>query len=222
MLDRVIKVVSAPEELKAYQELVFQVYALELNWLDPGNFPSGRVEDKYGPHSKHFLIMQRGSGKLMAGIRIIRPSALGIPLANDFEDVKIPNLELIHSRLGRTAVPCDVHLSALAAFGEFRGQKGDFFLDSAKIVYQYWLANGLSYINLPLDMQIFLAAHKIHLPIEPIGKPKFYMGSWVLPCIAFKPELEGQLQQFNPEAFNYLISTEGVVGSFQDHNLQNG
>ncbi|MCX6740191.1 MAG: hypothetical protein NTZ49_03120 [Candidatus Parcubacteria bacterium] len=220
MVDRIIKVVETPEELKVYQELIYKVYAIELQWLDPKNFPTGRVEDQYDPYSMHFLILQKGSGIIMSGIRIIRPSKVGIPLANDFEGVNLPNLELIHSHLGRTAVICDIQLSALAAFKDFRGQKGDFLLDSAKIVYQYMAQNGLGYINLPMDMYIFLAAHKLHLFVKPIGCPKYYMGSWVLPCIVFKLSLETELKQKNIVAYNYIVSPDNLVGSLRDINLQ--
>ncbi|MCX6796322.1 MAG: GNAT family N-acetyltransferase [Candidatus Falkowbacteria bacterium] len=221
MFDRIIKVVETPEELKTYQELIFQVYCQELKWFNPDKYPQGRVADEFDSQSIHFLMIDKASEEVMAVMRLIRSSPLSLPIFSKFGEKK-PTADFFQSHHCQPVKNCEVEISQVAALKKFRERRLSFVVDTGKIFYQYCQRNSLSYMYFTVDLRVFLELHKHYLWVEPIGVPKFYFGSWVLPCVAFLGEWVEKLEKNNPRAFDYVINPNNLVGSFKDDNLQNG
>jgi len=221
MFERTIKVVETPGELKAYQELIYQVYAEELKWFEVDKYPDGRVEDEYDAQSMHFLIIDKASNEIMAGMRLIRSSPLTLPIFCKFGEKRLtPDFFLSHQC--QPAQGSEVEISQVAALQKFRERRLSFVIDTGKIFYHYCLRNSVNYMYFTVDLRVFLELHKHSLWVEPFGVPKFYFGSWVLPCLSSFREWCAKVEENNPLAFDYVVNPNNLVGSFKDENLQKG
>ncbi len=221
MFDRIIKAVGNPEELKAYQELIYQVYCQELKWFESVKYPQGRVEDEYDSQSMLFLIFDKASQEVMAGMRLIRSYPLPLPLFSKFGE-KRPETEFFESHQCQEVQNHEVEISQVAALKKFREKQSNFTVDIGKIVYHVCLRNSLGYMYFTIDFRFFLEAHKHCFWIEPFGIPRFYFGSWVLPCVVSFKMMVSHLKENNPQVFDYVVNPNNLVGSFKDENLQNG
>ena len=221
MFDRIIKVVETPEELQIYQELIYQVYCQELKWFEPEKYPQGRVADEFDSQSKHFLMIDNQSKEVMAVMRLIRSAPLPLPIFSKFGEQRLAP-DFFQSHHCQPTRNREVEISQVAALKKFRERQMSFTVDIGKIVYQSCLQNELGYMYFTIDFKFFLEAHKHDFWVEPIGTPRFYYGSWVLPCIVFFEMMANYLKKHNPQAFDYAINPNNLVGSFKDKNLQNG
>ncbi len=220
MSDRIIKVVETPDELKLYQELIFQVYCQELKWFKPENFPNGRVEDELDAQSMHFLIISQ-SKEIMAGMRLIRSKPLALPIFSKFGQKRPPE-EIFQSHDCQPSLKYEMEISQVAALKKFRDQRRGFVFDTGKIFYQYCRQNSVNYMYFTVDLRVFLELHKNNLWVDPIGLPKFYFGSWVLPCISLFSKWVENIKRNNSQAFDYFVDYGNLIGSFEDSDLQNG
>lgn len=219
MFDRIIKVVDTPEELKVYQELIYKVYCQELKWFDSSQYPQDRVEDEYDNQAKHFLTIDTTSQEVVSGMRLIRPMPSHLPIFSKFGERK-PTPGFFQEHNCQFYQAQEIEISQVAASKKFRNRSLNLTFDMVKTIYNYGKQNHIGYMYFTIDLSYFIFVHKIHVLIEPIGRPRLYFGSWVVPSIIFFEQMSQHLKKHNPEAFAYISKGDNIVGDLNDADLQ--
>lgn len=95
---------------RIHHQLRYQVFCLETGYEDPAQFPDGEEKDEWDDHAAHFLVQEKCTGKWVAAMRLVLPSAHVLP---------IEKRVAIESSLRRNEKHC-AEISRLCMVGHYR------------------------------------------------------------------------------------------------------
>ena len=82
MASRNFEVILANDESSRHihYQLRYQVYCLETGYEDPAQFPDEEEKDAWDGDAVHFLVREPASGRWVAAMRLVLPSAQILPI----------------------------------------------------------------------------------------------------------------------------------------------
>jgi N-acyl-L-homoserine lactone synthetase len=189
--------------LAAIQELRYEVYCLERNFIDPDRFPDKREVDEYDPASVHFAATDE-RGRMVGTLRLVLDSPLGFPIEAHVSS-PVPGLKEMDRN--RTA-----EISRLIVARTDRGfDRGDALRRHHRILLP--LFRDMYRKSVALEIDYWLAAmepglHRLlealmGLSFRPAGDSIEYYGS-VVPYVAEVREMKRAMERRRPALFAYF------------------
>ena len=156
--------------LTAIQRLRYEVYCLEQKFRDVADCPHGLEQDEYDPHSIH-LYATDDSGAVAGTVRLVRRSALGLPVERHGARLSIPTRDIPPGEWAE--------ISRLILGKEYRRQRIDHPLLLWGLfgqMYEESRREGISYLVAAMDETLWRLLRRFGLPFAPIGPPMDYFG----------------------------------------------
>jgi len=189
--------------LAAIQELRYEVYCLERNFIDPDRFPDKREVDEYDPASVHFAATDE-RGRMVGTLRLVLDSPLGFPI-----EAHVPRPVPVLREMDRNKT---AEISRLIVARTDRGfDRGDALRRHHRILLP--LFRDMYRKSVALEIDYWLAAmepglHRLlealmGLSFRPAGDSIEYYGS-VVPYVAEVREMERAMERRRPALFAYF------------------
>jgi len=156
-----IKIAETPEELEEVFRLRFEVYKNE-DYIDPKDYPDGRLTDEYDKHSVSFLAVK--NNEYVGTVRLVKNSDLGFPTEHAFNILEFPPNFL------QAKTAC---LSKFCVTKKYRGSLVSMGLLKKALKYSqekgitYWLFDTTA--KLANFFETITGVHLTPLPEGPIG-----------------------------------------------------
>ncbi|GEM_PF-4254930 len=195
-----LKLARTDEEIRNFQRFLFQVYCVDLKWHDKSKFPDGIFTDEYDSRST-FLLVCEGE-EIVAGVRLVQNSESGFPHEHEI------GVALQISGRERTR--------EITRLISKRNKRRVFTIDIVKCLYGYGIHNQIETYLMMIDMNLFLLCRKLHVPLVPIGIPKYCEGSWAIPAMMTLRDLRADLEIKNPEVWTYISDISNLGGSWKE------
>lgn len=210
-------------DLRRAQELRYQVYCLECNFLSPKDYPDGVETDEHDGNAAHFYTLDSHQ-ELVGYVRLVRPDAQQcFPFqkhcATPTGDVTLPvpglaaeisRLIIRHDyrRLRHKNLPDALTGQTSSAIsGEKRGEAQRVILDLYRQMYAYSRANGIGHWYAAMERTLARSLQRLSLAFRSIGPQTDYYGP-VAPYLANLQELEAQVGARNPALLAWLQQPE--------------
>jgi len=206
--------------LRSIQELRYEVYCQECNFLDPGDYPEQRESDEYDDNSSHFVALNRKNA--IAGyVRLVFPDAIQtFPFQNHC-------VTLLDGAVLPPAA-CSAEISRLMVRKNYRRRHGErppsgaamtqehnsdhyemrnsspqILLCMYRAMYLYSLKHGIRYWYAAMERSLARILKRMDFGFQQIGPAINYYGP-VAPYVADLRLLERQLDQKNPELLRWM------------------
>ena len=189
--------------LAAIQQLRYEVYCLERNFLDPARFPDLREFDEYDPASVHFAASD-ARGRMVGTLRLVLDSPLGFPL-----EAHTPSLFPAFQAIERSKTAEISRLIVARADRRFEQMPAvqrrhrvllplfrDMYRKSVELHLEHWLAAMEPALHRLLQTLMGLS-------FRPVGPAMEYFGQ-VVPYVAAIREMEQTLEQKRPALVAYF------------------
>lgn len=170
------------DDLDAIHRLRYEVYCLERKFRDAADYPDGREQDEFDPHSLH-VFARDSTGDVAGAVRLVRHSPLGLPVEGHGQ-----------LSLATRAVPRGewAEISRLILAPKYRRQTleeplllwglfGRMFEVSRHVGITYWIA--------AMEDSLWRLLRRFGFPFSPAGEPMDYFGR-VVPYGATLDSLE--------------------------------
>lgn len=212
--------------LRSIQELRYQVYCEECNFLDPEDYPEKRESDEYDDNSRHFVALNRQN--TVAGyVRLVLPDAIQ---TFPFQNHCVTLLE------GAVLPPasCSAEISRLMVRKSYRRRHGEqppsgaamtqeddsvchemrnsspqILLCMYRAMYLYSLEHGIRYWYAAMERSLARILKRMDFGFQQIGPATNYYGP-VAPYVADLSVLEYQLEQKNPELLRWMRGSDDL------------
>lgn len=215
------------QALRSAQELRYQVYCLECNFLSPDDYPDGVETDEHDDGAVHFYAFD-AQEELVGYVRLVRPDADDMfPLQRNCSlwtssaQLPTPTASAEVSRLmvrndyrrrrgdRLSGVTAEQNVAAFA--GERRHEAPQILLSLYRQMYAYSRANGIDHWYAAMERPLARSLQRMNFPFRSVGPETDYYGP-VAPYLLDFRELETQLSARRPEFLTWLQKTEGWFG----------
>jgi N-acyl-L-homoserine lactone synthetase len=195
-------------------QLRYDVYCLELTFLDPARFPDGRETDEYDAASVHLSVTD-DEGELAGALRLVLDSPLGFPLEAHARTLSPSFFGLPR---GRTA-----EISRLVVARQHRNVRRFegyplTLLRLFREVHRKSRELGLSYWLAAMEPSLRRLLASFGAGFVEIGGPMDYFGE-VLPYSAAVRDVEEAVARTRAEIFRYVT---GPAGGLHEHRPRHG
>lgn len=207
---------------EAAQELRYQVYCEECNFLQRSDFPDGRESDEHDIRSAHFVALDRGD-ELAGYVRLVLPDAgHSFPFQSHcvklLDGVELPPKPLsaeisrlivrkgYRRRQGErapTGVPLDENPPSVPH--EMRNPSPQILLNLYREMYAYSVRHGIRYWYAAMERSLARMLARMNFGFQQIGPAIDYYGP-VAPYMADLRVLEQQVALQNPSLFAWMRS----------------
>lgn len=164
-------VCSEPDQIRAAQQLRFEVFCLEKAWVDSRSCEDGIETDSSDSVAIHFLAldddMPVGTVRLLLGWRQPLPAAVHL----DLDSLNIGPAEM-------------VEVSRLATKRTGRSQNLRIFLGLTSLMWEWATQNSAKVWLAIADEPLYYLLTRLGLPVVAEGDPVEYLGSRCIP-VAF-------------------------------------
>ncbi|MBI4377109.1 MAG: GNAT family N-acetyltransferase [Elusimicrobia bacterium] len=189
---------SGSDKLQELQRLRYKVYCMEESFLPAQNYPKKLEWDFYDPISPHIAAFD-GDGQIVGGLRLVRHSALGLPIENHAgEGLSEGYRQFPKRRLAE--------ISRLVVDRRYR-QQGiaqvcgpTILLGLFRTMYETSLALGIEHWVAAMEPCLWRMLKRYGLRFEAIGKPMEFYGR-VIPYGTSIKYLQRLLAQDRPDVF---------------------
>lgn len=212
--------------LRSVQELRYEVYCQECNFLDSEDYPEKRESDEYDDNARHFVALNRHSA--VAGyVRLVLPDAIGtFPFQNHcvaLLDGAVLPPAASSAEISRLMVRKDYRRrhgerppsgAAMAPEDnsephEMRTSSPQILLCMYQAMYIHSLKHGIRYWYAAMERSLARILKRMDFGFQQIGPATNYYGP-VAPYVADLRFLEHQLDQKNPALLRWLRGSDGM------------
>lgn len=196
--------------------LRYNVYCIERRFLEAKTYPEAMETDPFDKYSIHFGALDR-EGNLAGAVRLVRPSAIGLPMwdaceifPNELEQLrKISCAEVSRLTISRTyrrrsedglygtGNTKDFENIARNSTDNERRQGPPLVLSLYIAVYQTAKRNGVTHLLAATEKSLQRLFRLYYFPFRPIGPEVDYFGP-VTPYIMDLNELDHELERHDP------------------------
>ncbi len=184
------------QTLEKIYNLRYHIYCLKKNFLPKENYPNQQETDHFDPYALHFVALDKN--KAIATVRLIKKSALGLPMNEHCTNIVIPKehrpqSEQSIAEISRLCVKKMPHHSrSETTFKLYRAM----YHESKKQNITHWAT--------AMEPSLLRLLSRMHLVFHQIGPPVDYYGS-VTPYIANLAELEQTIYEKDRRIFWWFM-----------------
>lgn len=209
--------------LRRAQELRYQVYCVECNFLSPEDYPDGVETDEHDDDAKHFYAFDT-QGELAGYVRVVHPDVdQRFPFqrhcATSDEGVVLP-VPCRTVEVSRLMLRCDYRrltdkgLAGAAPGPQHAGLSGDRREEASQVLlslyrqlYGYSRANDIDHWYAAMERPLARSLLRLNIAFRAIGPEADYYGP-VAPYLANLHEVEAQVGARNPTLLAWLQQPE--------------
>lgn len=188
----IFKEAKTHSELEQVFRLRYKVYCQERKYLNATDYPHGKeVEKNYDSNAIH-IVAENQAGEVVGTVRLVKDSNSGLPMEKNF---RLPSSANGEHR---------VEISRLAITNDVRGLKQQIAQGLYKIIYKISKERNTTHWYAMIDKRLCLILDRMGIRFKKIGKPRWYLGSVVVPSLLIRDEMMDDLRKENLELHDYF------------------
>lgn len=192
------RVAVGEDDLRRVMALRYQVYCEEFRYLDPDAYLDGIERDTFDDHALH-LIVSNGTDDVVGTLRLVLPSALGLPTQDYFPYLSIDGDNTV------------AELSRLIVAAPYRGHTKEVLISLAIAVYQQSLKFGLNGWICTMFVPTWWLFRRLGFPFHISGE----IATWprgsdhlVIPASMNFDEAAAFLREYQPELYRRFVPAD--------------
>jgi N-acyl-L-homoserine lactone synthetase len=180
-------------QLPEVYRLRYEVYCLEMQYLNPVDYVDGLERDWFDDHAAQFVAVALNSDRRIVGcFRLILANGKGFPCEQHFN---------LTERAGNREKT--VELSRLIVVKDFRRETRQILTGLCREIYRYNIQHKIRWCYAAVDPILLRMVQRMGLPFQQIGESTSYMGD-TIPIMLDIERLESELPTRNPQLYQFF------------------